>query len=177
VIRNVLTGMPHVAVEKISFRGNVTFHRPGNLKVHKADFSVKNETEDKLTWKGIVGLIDKYDEANKTDVLIEGIAVTPERVHRLKLKNLSVKAAFLGYDNMSHLDTILTYSKNKNDWVQVWIKEYKGSDAHVREWVRKEIARSAKVKKLSKKFRYGYFDITKYPFEKYVRTVLRYLLN
>lgn len=176
-INNIFLGESYISLEKISFKGVATFRRPGSLKVHKIKFNKKNQDRDDLAWFGASGMIHAYDRANKTDVLVEGIAVTPERIHSLKLKNLVIRAAFIGYNNGSHLASILAYSKKKKDWVHTWIQEHDGDGAHVKKWVREKVVRSGALRKLARKFGYAYFDITKRPFRKHIESVTGYLLR
>ena len=174
-MRKILIGESHVSVDQIEFHGKATFRRPGNLKQHKISFARKSKNEDDLAWIGVVGLIERYDYRNFTDILIEGIAVTPERVHKLKLKNLKIRAAFIGYNDESHLKSVLRYSKKKNDWVQTWIKEHGGDYSHVKDWIQKGILQNDVRRKQARGYGYGYFDITERPFNEHVRIVLRYL--
>ncbi|HEX4104082.1 MAG TPA: hypothetical protein VHZ04_01220 [Candidatus Paceibacterota bacterium] len=175
-VRNVLVGESRVSVDRISFSVQAAFRRPGSLKVHKVHIVKKNQQQDDLAWQGVLGLVHAYDRGNRFDVLVEGIAVTPERVHRLakKLKNLKVKAAFVGYSNATHADAILAYAKEKKDWVHTWIKEQGRGDASVHEWVRKGIVKNAKLKRSARKFGYAYFNLSERPFNDHVRAVMRY---
>lgn len=174
-MRKILIGESHVSVDHIEFKGNATFRRPGSLKPHKISFARKSKNEEDLAWIGVAGLIERYDARNVADILIEGIAVTPGRVHSLKLKNLKVRAAFVVYSNESHMKSILRYSKKNNDWVQTWIKEHGGDTSHVKKWIQKEIVKNASTEKQAHRFGYGYFDVTERPFKSHVQTVLRYL--
>ena len=177
VVKKVLIDESYVSIEKISFKGKVSLRRPGDLKIHKIIFEKNSDENDNLTWDGVLGLIETYDRKNNIDILIEGIAVTPERVSRLKLKNLSIKAVFVGYSNESHADAILKSSKKNKDWIQIWLKEHGGDESLVEDWVKEGIIKSKRVEKLAKKFGYKYFDITKRPFREYVKAVSDYLLK
>jgi len=175
-VRKVLIGESRVSIEEINFKGKATFRRPGDLKVHKVTFEKSSDKDDELAWAGTLGLIETYDRKNNVDVLIEGIAVTPERVSRIKLKNLAIRAVFIGYGDESHADSVIAYSKKEGDWVQTWLKEHDGDDTNVKDWLRKGVVKSKRVEKLAKKFGYGYFDITKRPFKEQVQAVADYLL-
>ena len=85
--------------------------------------------------------------------------------------------AFVGCNDESHISSVIEHAKEKKDWVHTWIQEYDGDDTHVRDWIREEISRSKVIEKLAKKFGYGYFDITKRPFEEHVQVVIDYLLQ
>lgn len=176
-INNIFLDESDISMEKISFKGVATFRRPGSLKIHKIKFEKIDQDRDDLAWLCARGIIHGHDRANKSDMLVEGIAVTPERVHQLKLKNLTIRAAFIGYNNESHLSTIMAYSKKKKDWVYRWIQEHDGDDAHVKKWAQKERVKSVAMEKLAKKFGYAYFDVTKRPFKEHVAAITKYLLR
>jgi 2-phosphoglycerate kinase len=175
-LRKVLIGESRVSVERISFRSAATYRRPGSLRKRRIVRVRKTKREDDLAWIGVRGLIETYDRKNMVDVLLEGIAITPERIGRLKLKNLKVRAVFLGYSSISHGAAMLAYSRRKHDWVNTWIKEHGGDESHVHEWVRKGISRSAAIEKAAKKFGYRYFDISRRPFKEQIGAAVDYLL-
>lgn len=177
IIRSVFLGEGRVSVDRLSFRGTARFRRPGSLKTHQVSFAKVVRDEDALAWQGIKGAIQGYDRINKIDLLVEGIAVTPERLARLKLKNLVLSPVFMGYSDVSHADSVLAYSKKNRDWVYTWLKERKGDDSHVRAWVQKKVAYSRKIKKNAERLGYKYFDVTARPFEKHIQVVSNYLLK
>lgn len=174
-MRKILIGKSHVSVDRIEFHGKATFRRPGNLEPRTVTFRRTSRHEDDLAWIGVTGLIERFDYRNNTDVLIEGIAVTPERVHRLKLKNLKIRAVFIGYNNESHAGSILRYSEKNNDWVRTWIQEHGGDRSRVKDWVKKGIVKNNAVKRQARRFGYRYFDITERPFKQHTQAVLKYL--
>ncbi len=173
-IRKVLTGESYIAIHEARFRGKISFHRPGSLKVHHLTISKDHWNEDEMTWQGILGLIETHDR-HRANLLIEGIAITPERVRRLRLKNLRVRAVFLGYEHESHLESILAYSRKKKDWINTVIKEHGGDDTPVRKSVQEGIAKSSKLRKQARKLGYGYFDVSKRPFKAQIKAATTYL--
>ncbi|HEY5221356.1 MAG TPA: hypothetical protein VIJ29_04450 [Candidatus Paceibacterota bacterium] len=178
--RNLLIGEYRTSMEKISFKTIATFRRAGSSKIYKKRFGRNDQSEDELAWESVIGLIHAYDGKpgkGGYHLLVEGVAVTPEHLKALKLKNLNIKAAFIGYSHPSHVESILTHAKKKKDWVHQWIKEGWGNEADVHGWVRTGIIQSAKMKKMSKRFGYGYFDVAELPFEKHVQAVTKYLLK
>jgi 2-phosphoglycerate kinase len=174
-IRKALIGESRVTIEKLHIATRATFRRPGNLKLHTVNRIQNPKSEDDFSWLGILGLIEGYDRKNTTDVIIEGIAVKPKRVHGLKLKNLKIRAAFIGYNDISHLKAILAHSKQQKDWVHTSIKEHGGDTSHIEAGVRRGIKHSEKTERLAKKFGYGYFDVTARPFKQHVMAVVAYL--
>lgn len=175
-IKDLLIGELKGYPRKIGFKSVVTFQEQGSLKLRKKTFARTALSEDDLAWIGMQGIIQTYDRPGKSDLLIEGIAITPERIHALKLKSFIVKAVFVGYSDPSHVASILDYSQKKKDWVYKWIQERRGKTSDVNNWVKKGIVSSAKMEKAAKKFGYKYFDVTKRPFKKHVTAVLGYLL-
>ena len=176
-IRKVLVGEAYVAVKDIKVSTRTTFHRPGNLKKFAIARTRHFKGEDEFTWAGVLGLIEAYDRKNKTDVIIEGVAITPQKVHALKLKNLRTRAAFVGYSNTSHLQTILAHSAAEKDWIQTSIKEHGGGTSHLTKWFREEVAKGRRIQKFARKFHYGYFDAGERPFRQHVAAVVAYLLK
>lgn len=179
-IRNVLLDESYVSVQNLSLSGDATFHRPGENKdiSHTKHFS-KEFTENEFTWKTIVGLINHYDRHLKKDVplIIEGVAITPERVNSLQLKNTDIKAAFLGCTEMAFLENILEYSKKHKDWVYKAIQENNGDDASIREWFTSVIKESKQMAIQAEKFGYAFFPVDSANFEKYCNTVADYFLQ
>jgi hypothetical protein len=114
------------------------------------------------------------------DVLIEGVAITPPRVHQLAIDHIILeRAVFLGYGRESHADTILACARRepKTDWVARQLRVDPNYENDVRSWMRPGIRESAELKEKASKYGYGYFDITDYPiFEDYVAAVTTYLL-
>lgn len=176
-IKNLLIGELKGYPKKIGFKSTVAFLEQGSLKLRKKTFARSALSEDDLAWIGMQGIIQAYDRPDKSDLLIEGIAITPERIHALKLKSFIVKAAFIGYSDPSHVASILDYSQKKKDWVYKWIQERGGKTSDVNDWVKNGIVASAKMERSAKKFGYNYFDVTKRPFKKHVAAVLGYLLH
>ena len=176
-LRKVLIGESHVNVRKIHMKASGTFQRPGDLKMHKINHVIDTKDEDELAWIGITGLLETYDRNNRADVIIEGIAITPERLHALKLKNLKVRAVFIGYNNDSQLERMLAFAHKEKDWVWRTIQEHDGNTDHVVKWVREGIVKSRKLERGAKKFKYGYFDISAGPFKQHTEAVVKYLLG
>jgi 2-phosphoglycerate kinase len=176
-MRKVLIGESYVAVEKMRISVYATLHRHGSLTAYTKNHTQRPKGEDDLAWAGVLGLIETYDRKDSADVIIEGVAITPERIHALTLKNLSVRAAFIGYGDSAHLQAILAYSEKKKDWVHTSIKEHGGDASHVTKWARDGVVKSRKLKKHAEEFGYGYFDVSARPFREHAAAVLAYLLK
>lgn len=178
--RYVLTDEPFVTISQLSFEGNVTFHRSGENKdiSHTKHFHQEINQED-LAWKTIMGLINYYDRKPGTpSLVIEGMAITPERVKSLSLKNLELKVAFVGFTDDSYLDTILTYAYAKKDWVYKKITEENGGDdSSVRKWFNEELVKNKSLEAVAKDYGYGFFSPSGSSFEKYRDSVVKYLLS
>lgn len=173
-MRNALFDEPYVTAEKLSIKGNVEFRRPGYKERLKKSFS-SDIPENELAWKAAVGLIDHYDRRNQS-LILDGMVFDPEQVRRLKLTNLAVKVLFVGYNSVSHADTIIEHAKgNPYDWINDWLGETEGDEKEIRDWVATEVDRSNINAQLATKYGYGYFDITIKPFNEHIDAALNYL--
>ena len=114
-------------------------------------------------------------------VLIEGVAITPQRIYELNIPTLALqKAVFLGYSRASHAHSILNHAQQARhkDWVFNQMEKNPSYVNDVRSWMKTGIPESAQLKIDAEACGYGYFDITDYPdFEKYVADVADYLLT
>jgi len=133
---------------------------------------------DTLAWLNLVDYLTK----NKfnSDVLIEGVAITPEKVNQLNLVEFSSKAVFLGFGRESHANSILTHAEREkaNDWLYIELQAGRYTEAGIRNSMKGGIEESTKLKREAEKYGYGYFDITDYMnFDEYIRNVTNYLLN
>jgi 2-phosphoglycerate kinase len=177
IIRNVLVGDMAENVHTVTFKTTVTYARPGEVKIYTKEFSRHDQSEDDLAWIGVVGLLENYfDRQSGPDVLIEGVAITPQRVHDLKLDHFDIRAAFVGYGSDSHAKSILEYSKRKKDWLYKEMEQNGKGDEHVSEMVREAIPQNLKMKENAEKFGYAYFDVSAKLFEEHVNAVMEYLL-
>ncbi|MDB5259086.1 MAG: hypothetical protein JWO73_294 [Candidatus Taylorbacteria bacterium] len=177
--RYTLTEEPFVSIQKLSFEGDVSFHRAGENKdiSHAKHFSYDIDQEE-LTWKAIVGLINFYDRKSGNSLIIEGMAITPERVKSLSLKNLKIKAAFVGFTDDSHLKNILEYAHANEDWVHKKITlEDGGDDSSVRKWFNEELGKNKEDATLAKEYGYEFFSPHEGSFEEYTNKVVEYLLG
>ncbi len=176
--RNVLFGEPYVSVERIHFDGDVTFHRPGSLEQHRREFTYGTEHgEEELNWRAIEGVINHYDRQGQ-DVMLEGVTITPERVHSLKLTSLDVAAVFVGFSSPGYADTILSHAKkNPKDWVNLAVQESGGDEQAFRGWVAEEVVASQQRREAAEGFGYGYFDLSASAFSEHVDNAATYLLN
>lgn len=176
-IRKVLVGESYVSVQKMRINVQATLGASGNSVAHAINRTQIPSGEDGLAWTGVLSLLETYDRDNATDVIVEGVAATPEHIHALALKNLSVRAAFIGYHNVAHFDKVLAYAHEKNDWVQASIDEHGGGTDHVKEWVHGGVAQSLELERIAEKLGYGYFDVSARPFDEHIEAVVAYLLS
>lgn len=175
-LRSALFDEPYVSVDELEFTGRAVFRRPGEQGSHTKQFS-KDKHEDALAWDAALGFIDFYDRGDKP-LLMEGMIITPERVHNLKLKKLSIRTVFLGYSDISHLTTILEHANsNSSDWINKLITEKGGDTTPVKASVALEVERNKVVAQLCAEYGYGYFDVTSQPFAKHTEEIKNYLLQ
>jgi hypothetical protein len=152
--------------------------RHGSLEVFGTD-TFRPHRNDDFAWRDLVGHLTTTHLTS--DVLIEGVAITPQRVQELKVDHLVLqKAVFLGFERESHADTILEHARRepKGNWVAAKLKANPAYENDVRNWMQPGVQQSAELKKEADKWGYGYFDITDYPtFEEYANAVATYLLD
>ncbi len=174
-VRNVLLDEPYVTVEEIAFNGTARFRRPGSLEIVEKKFT-SEANEDELTWKAVLGFINPYDRKD-IDVFVEGIAITPERVSKLQLKNLTPRAAFLGFSDPHYIDTIIKHAHEQKNWVYTVIQEHGGDESEVRRWFAESLEKNKELERMAKEHGYQYFDASSKSFEEYISEVTTYLLG
>ena len=176
-LRKALVDESKVSISKLSFSGDVIFHRTNedNDMSHTKHFS-QEISQDDLTWNAVAGLINYYD-GKGVDLIIEGMVITPERVNSLTLKSLNIRAVFVGITEDTDLNTILEKANLNKDWVYKKINENKGDVDVIKRAFNEEIEKSEKVAIAAKEYGYKFFPFKNDDFEKYCNDVLSYLLK
>jgi hypothetical protein len=175
-LRNVLTGQPHQMLKNIEFTGSAEHKASFTGGGIRKPFSNKGK-ESELTFQAILGMLDYYRRNNES-VAFEGSLFTPERVAGLKQAGFTIRAAFVGYTNPAHADSIIAHAKeNPHDWINEWLQKEQGDETGVREWVAKQVAECQDLKVQAQQQGYPFFDISTQPFEDYVGQVQAYLGN
>ena len=170
----VIGGISRTGKSKIATQTKI---RHESIEILGTDAFRRNGNNDQA-WLNLI------DHLRKTtfngDVLIEGVAITPQRVHQLALDHFILeRAVFLGYGRESHADTILACARREPeaDWVAGQLRVNPNYENEVRNWMPPGTRESSELKEEANKYSYGYFDITDYPiFEEYVSAVTTYLL-
>ena len=177
-LRNALFEEVHVDVKKLDFSGDVVFKVPGKAGDKHKHFEHKLKKEEELTWDALLGIIEHYSRHfDRSDLVIEGSGITPERVHNLSFDSLAIRAVFTGFLDSNHADTIIEHARTNKDWVHTWLQETGNNEDDVRQWLHGEHKASQEDKKMAAKFGYGYFDVSTGPFEQHVQAVTQYLLQ
>ncbi len=177
-IRKAILDESYITVDKLSFQGDLTFRKPGEpgQPQHQKKFE-RNLSEDEITWKTTFGLIEHHDRTN-TSLALEGIAITPERVHVLKLANLRIKAVFVGFTEATAFDHILNHSARQQDWIHTVIhKEQSGDDTSIRKWLNREMEKSLEISNQAQKYNYPFFALDGANFDNYCDQVVKELLK
>jgi 2-phosphoglycerate kinase len=172
-VRNIFLDESRVTIEDITFNGNASFRRPGNLEIVQKEFSF-HLSQDVLTKKALTGMIKGFDRVNR-DLIIEGADIDPEYVHSLELQNLKIKAVFVGFTEDEYLDVVLTHATDLKDWVHVVIQEHNGDDSEVRKWYQETKEKNKQMALLAKEYGYGFFSIQADDFPKHVKEAVGYL--
>ncbi len=174
-LRNVFVGESYLGIEKLSFSGEVTFLRAREKNSQHKQFSY-HPSEDELTWQAVLGLINHYDRKN-ISIALEGIALTPERIKSLRLKNLEVRAIFVGFTKENHFENILAHAGKHNDWIQKAIEDNKGDQTQIKEWFNGTLEKNQLLLTKATQCGYAFFDISTEPFREIVTRAVAYLLN
>lgn len=175
-LRNVLIGEPHQLLEGIEFSGTaeykVSFTEIGDRK----PFSNKG-TESELLLQTIMGMFDYY-RRNMESAAFEGTEFSPQWVSKLNIPGFTIKAAYVGYTDPSHVDAILAHARdNDHDWINDWLQKDSGDDTGIRNWVRKRAENCKQLQADAASHGYPFFDISTQPFEAYKSAVLQYFLQ
>jgi len=175
-LRNVLTGEPHQMLRDIEISGSAEYKTSFTEGGERKPLSAKG-TESELTLRAVIGMLDYY-RRNKESVAIEGTAVTPKWVAGLKLPGFTIRAAFAGYTDPSHADSIIVHAKeNPHDWINVWLEKDGGDETKIREWVTRQAEQCQTLKSEAELFDYPFFDISSMPFDKYIASAQNYFLE
>ncbi len=175
-LRNVLTGEPHQMLRHIELNGQAE-HKASITEDGKMKPFSNQGTESELTLQAIIGMIDYY-RRNNTSIAFEGAAITPTWVSNLNIANLTIRAAFVGYTQPSHANSVIAYAKdNSDDWINDWLENEGGNETKIREWIAKQTDKCLSLKAQAEEYDYPFFDISTQPFEKYISSVQGYFLG
>lgn len=169
-------GKTTIADEMETKRGNLRVHHTDKMRRPPTPIEDKGSHVDDRAWFDALKLIEAYDLENSSDILFEGIAITPARVHDLKLKNLTLRAAFIGYSHESYAQIRIAHAKGT--WLYSEMRRTGRGDAYVRDAMPAEILKNSEIEKMAREFGYGYFDAIKLPsFEERNQAIMDYLLR
>lgn len=175
-LRNVLTGEPHQLLRGIKLRGSAEYKTSFTDVGDWKPFS-NSGTESELMLQVIVGMLDYY-QRNRESVAFEGTEFSPAWISTLNLPGYTVKAAFVGYTDASHIEAVLAHAQdNEHDWINEWLQKDKGDDTNIRAWVQRQAKKCAQLKQEVEAAGYPFFDISTQPFEEYKAAVLNYFLE
>jgi hypothetical protein len=171
-LRNVLIGQPHQMLREIEINGIAEHKTSSTEGGDKKPFS-NSGTESALLQQFIIGMLDYY-RRNEESVAFESTECSPEWVSKLDAKGFIVKAAFVGFTDATHIDSILAHAKdNKHDWINEWVRD----DTNIRTWVHTQAELCKELKFEAESHGYPFFDISNQPFEDYKSAVLDYFLQ
>jgi len=174
-VRNIFAGESYLDIQKLHFKGELTFRRAREKEILIKKFE-QRPSESEITWQATIGFIDHYDRKN-ISIAIEGLAITPERVKSLQLKNLELKVVFIGFTKVVHLEKILEHSQKYNDWINKVIEDDGGSKTKIEEWFKKTIRENKRLSKQVREYGYYFIDISEDLFEKNIQSGIEYLLK
>lgn len=172
-MRNVLTGEPHQMLRDIELAGSAEWKTSFTEGGERKPFSNKGSESD-LTLQAIIGMLDYYRRNNES-VAFEGAAFTPKWVKDLTVSDFTIRAAFVGYTNPKHADSIITHAKaNSHDWINVWLENDGGDETKVRDWVTRQSEKCVELKAQAEELGFPFFDVSNMPFDEYVTSVQHY---
>lgn len=175
-LRNVLTGEPHQMLRAIELSG-IAEYKASFIEGGERKPFTNSGTESDLLLQAIVGMIDYY-RRNKESVAFEGTECSPAWTANLDAAGFTVKAAFVGYTDASHIDTILDHAKNNpHDWINEWLRQTGGDDTEIRAWAKNQAVICKQLKVEAESHDYQFFDISTQPFEDYKSSVLEFFLK
>lgn len=175
-VRQALVGPYPKRINSVTIQVKANLHPEGEELLPIRE----NRGEDAFGWDGVMGMIGFYHAVNKFDVLVEGVAVTLERVSELKkfLPSFRTRAIFIGYSKESVADEIIEYSNKHHDHLWVEMQNSGKGENYIREMVRNQIPINEKNKALIG--RYGedfkYFDRSERSFEEHIKSITDYYL-
>jgi 2-phosphoglycerate kinase len=96
-MRKALIGESLVTINKLSFSGDVTFHRLSeNSDVSHTKHFSQEISQDELTWNNVAGLINYYDDKG-VDLIVEGMVETARELlaGQAREKQIDIEVALL----------------------------------------------------------------------------------
>jgi hypothetical protein len=182
IIRLIFAG-ENRGLSQIGFRGTTTFTFSDGKKNLQKPIAIDLLNEDPNTWNALVGIIDGYDRGDENDLLVEGVAITPEKVHQLKLEHLAKKVLFVGYsDPASYVQSRIAYAKemkntkdNNYDWSELQTREEEVYTKILLKEATTQGLKNLDVQKQSRDLGYKYLDLSQRSFEAHVKEALDYL--
>lgn len=171
ILNGLIQRQPMIGVSSDAIRAGVRY-----LNKHKRIDETESMVEDQLPWEMMIGLIQRYDHQN-IPLVVEGVIFTPERIKSLQLKNLELKAAFVGFSSDAFVERVIEHGKQNKDWIYDNIQNHEGDESKVREMMKGLHMKSIALKSEAEKYGYRFFDIEASSFEVYKDNVIEYLLT
>lgn len=162
---------PMIAIPTDAIRAGVRYLN----KNGRINFS-EDEVENNLPWEMVIGLIQRYDHKN-IPLIVEGVVITPERVKNLKLKNLNLRAVFVGFTEESHIEGVIKHGNVEKDWVYDAIVKNGGDDSEVRKMFKSLMEKNRLTKGKAEEYEYKFFSPENLPFDEYCNEVVQALLG
>lgn len=175
-LRNVLTGKPHQMLRRIEINGFAE-HKASLTEGGKNKPFTNSGTESELVLQAIIGMLDYY-RRNKESVAFEGTDFSPSWVSSLVIPGFAIKAAYVGYTDVSHIGSVLAHAKdNEHDWINDWLQSEAGDETKIRNWIREQAVKCGQLKLEAESCGYPFFDISTQSFEDYKSSVLNHFLQ
>lgn len=175
-VRNILTGQPHQLLHRIEINGFAE-HKTSLVEGGERKPFSNTGTESEIVLQAIIGMLDYY-RRNKESVAFEGTDFSPSWVASLDMPGFTIKAAYVGFTDAAHVETVLAHAKdNEHDWINEWLQDEQGDDTKIRAWIKKQTIKCSQLKSEAESHGYPFFDISAQPFEDYLADVRSYFLQ
>ncbi len=166
---------------EITLRVPKTIKQPSDLENLNIKFVRNDDDENSYGWDGIVHILNFYDAKNECDLLIEGVAIKPELIRELRLKNFIIKGVFIGFGNDSMINNsiikfIVNYSmQNEDHFYRQWDGNPEKMKADLENTIRNYNKDKPELERRIKECGCEHFDRTEH-FEEDIQAVIS-LLN
>src|SRR5258708_2011258 len=156
-----------------------------NLTLNICDMEITKEVtrddgkENDYGWLFSLETIDICDQQNKSDIVVEGVAVTTDLIRGLRLKNLNIKIALLGFNDPSYAKILIDHLETTDieNHMRAAMRDSNQSPKQFIEEAMSIMVRQSNILKQEVKDD-EYFDVTKLgPFDARIKTITDTLLR
>lgn len=174
-LRNMLTG--DSSWKKL---GQINLQASGVYPSWKGEIQWERsqQTNEQELCDALMNGVIRHYSRNQVNLAMEGSQITPEWVKTINLKYHFVRAAFVGYTDPIHIESILEHArKTESDWIRWRLCPENGGEIGLRKWVQQEAESNKLLSDRANSLGYPFFDLTSQPFDQYTKAVQDYFLE